>query len=296
MGGLANGAPRNSGRNPGLQFSDCEPGRKKRTGGRFAPRGGPPEGRQKAAPLSGGRSHPTGPGPPGAPSGGGGAGGRRGEPHRHGNAGQRHRKPRTARRAAQRPGGQSHPERAARPAAPRAGSQPGPKPRSGPRGEAPASHGRATARRSKGRAKRSASPHRSGCRSKAPGAQRAGREGRRNEAARPRAKKPGGSAEARGRLWPLCGGPAPGTGGGRAAPERTRAGEGAPAQGGTRSAQKKPGNKPGWRAYRFLPRAPKGTEASGTGGALAPGPGAQPPGGRRPRRVCAGGRRGAAAP
>lgn len=36
--------------NPGLQFPDCQPSRKERTGGRFSPRGGRPEGRQKAAP------------------------------------------------------------------------------------------------------------------------------------------------------------------------------------------------------------------------------------------------------
>ena len=46
-----------------------------------------------------------------------------------------------------------------------------------------------------------------------------------------------------GPTWALCAGSGPRSGGGRAAPERTRAGAFAPAQVGTRSAQKGPGSR-----------------------------------------------------
>ena len=63
----------------GLQFSDCSPGRKGRTGPRAQRAGGPRQGREKRDPERG--EAPTGLGLPGAPSGGGRAGGGRGEPH-----------------------------------------------------------------------------------------------------------------------------------------------------------------------------------------------------------------------
>ena len=264
--------------------------------GPAAPRGGRRRGPRKAAPRRG----PAGPSPkrasrsPEPPAGAAGRGGA-GEnlptrkPPDRGTS-----KPAQARARRQGPG------RNATRARPTAAQAPGPEPaapeaRRAGRGGTRRGHALATAGPERRKGDRTGSPHRSGWDGQARRGQREPTERERaHEAERgSRGARPGGGAGERSEG--ANAGPAPRSGGGRAAPERTRAGEGAPAQGGTRSAQKSPRRG---QARTPLVRSDRRERerAARVGPIVAPGPGAQAPGGRRPRRVCAGGRRGAAAP
>lgn len=221
------------------------------------PRGEPLRGPRKAARSAGGpQAHPKrasrSPEPPAGAAGRGGAG-ESPTATETPDRGTASRAP--ARRAVQRPGGQRHPERAARPASPPGREPAGPEAakRAGQGGPGEPRTGHSEAKQRKG--DRTGSPHRRGCRSKAPGASAVAAR-KRVSAKRPARKSRG---EAR----------RPGAGCGRYAADRPRepaagaprrsgrAGQaeqtrGAGPQGRTRSAQKKPGNTlPGWRAYRL---------------------------------------------
>lgn len=300
----ANGAAHTLRADPGLQFSGLSTAPKARAPGRRA--GGGPAGRAATSRPQRGAGRPAnGPHAPRSPSGGGGAGGAQGRtPH--------HRK--TPHRSAARPPGRPRSQRpvagaekpGGSPAQPPGGSRPGPKPEGrGKGGPGGATRWRQTAR-SKGRATEQ------GARTGADGtAKPDGASERDGKAAgtRPPGTERGSRGEPRG----------PGDGErkrGRSAPDRsreagagargrtgTRAGEGAPAQGGTegwpkKGAGKAEGRGPAptrayiwWRGHR---RAP--SRATWVGPGSGPGPqGAAPHGGRREPAKRAK-RRGAAAP
>lgn len=267
---------------PGLQFSDCQPCRK--SGAARRPDRGPGSGvgREKRAPWGTrpaqpgrGRSPATGLALPGAPSGGGGAGGRRGEPHgTHSGTKEAPASPRRRGRAA-RPRGAQPPDRGRRPRAPRGRRQPPPKPakRDGAggtrRGHA---LGRGGGGAEQGRPNREP----------AAGAD-AGARTRRGQRAPAEPRSGAQAAERRSRGGAPGGGPGERSEGpmGRTGPAKrrrarragaARAGAGAPAQKGPRSAQKKARRQAGLARIPLMATKRSGGAERPGWGPCGPGP------------------------
>ena len=267
---------------PGLQFSDCQPCRK--SGAARRPDRGPGSGvgREKRAPWgtrpaqSGrGRSPATGLAPPEPPAGAAGRGGRRGEPHgTHSGTKEAPASPRRRGRAA-RPRGAQPPDRGRRPRAPRGRRQPPPKPakRDGAggtrRGHA---LGRGGGGAEQGRPNREP----------AAGAD-AGARTRRGQRAPAEPRSGAQAAERRSRGGAPGGGPGERSEGpmGRTGPAKrrrarragaARAGAGAPAQKGPRSAQKKARRQAGLARIPLMATKRSGGAERPGWGPCGPGP------------------------